>query len=366
MGESMTEADPLRQLLQSAMSKNPEERPESPLEFASQLEKILDDLGGPLPKNHWVERLGQLFNHRAPSPIPKKRAEALEKAMPLFTRMRTAALTEAKAPPPIIATSHDSATRKSVFLLPLLLGFGAVAAVVVAVGLLLSGPGQTEPPIAPPPAPSPAVVAPPPVMEVLPDPEFVPTPTPEPTAPEPVAAIEPIEPIEPVHTQPKPVARPKPVASRPKPRPRPRPTPEPVEPETPAPVIVAPDPTDAVAAIAPVPEAAPIYASNLEDLSVDVVGSTVVVTGRLSGASVRPLHYLHEETGAVRYVIKLPQTHSELGVQRLPVGSRIINEIGIQQGTEALVLSVRAVTDEVGRPRFTYSGNSFRLELGAP
>ncbi len=109
--------------------------------------------------------------------------------------------------------------------------------------------------------------------------------------------------------------------------------------------------------------AEPAMASQLVDLSVDAMGSSVVVEGRLSGAAVRPLQYLQEAESSM-VVIHLPATASEVGFSRLPVGSRVVSGITVSQGADLVVIKVM-LRDSLASPTFTYSEDSFRLVLSA-
>lgn len=188
-------------------------------------------------------------------------------------------------------------------------------------------------------------------------------------APKPTAAAKPT-------AAPKPAATAK-VAAAPKPAATPSPATKP-EPPLPAvkpavatadaakPVAAPPRPTSSAPAPVATAVIAPTAASFLDDLSVDVTGTKVVLTGTMSGVAVRPWHYLSQDAGpdgATRYVIKLKGTANRGGVKRLPVAAPGVRGVSVQQDAAGLVLVVDCDCSDERPVQMSKLADGFQLAI---
>ena len=194
-------------------------------------------------------------------------------------------------------------------------------------------------------SPEPAVAAPPARPASTPPRETRPAPPRERTPPPPPRRTEP-EPSSRRTTEPEP----------------PAPEPEPVGTAEP-PVPASTPPVAPASAGTATPPAAP--ANSLGDLSVDAVGGKVVFRGRFSEGSVRPLGYMLDGDGSVKYVIELPATANATGVSKIPLASDLASSVRIRSQGEKLVLTVDGGSNDWGLPTLKTTSDGFELTITA-
>lgn len=79
----------------------------------------------------------------------------------------------------------------------------------------------------------------------------------------------------------------------------------------------------------------------------------------------RPLGYMLDGDGTVKYVIELPATANATGVSKIPLASDLASSVRIRSQGEKLVLTVDGGTSGWGLPSLKTTADGFELTITA-